>query len=65
MKPHSSIQVVRRCCGVRIDPVHGCFDNPDGLNNGHLSSQRGPRVHELAISLRLGTAVPSQDLCGV
>jgi hypothetical protein len=50
---------------VRIDPVHGCFDNLDGLNNGHLSSQRGPRVHELAISLRLGTAVLSQDLCGV
>jgi hypothetical protein len=64
MKPHSSVQFVRRWCDVCIDPVHVCFDNPDGLNKGHLPSGCGPRVRELANSLRLGTTVSSQDLCG-
>jgi hypothetical protein len=41
-----------------------CFDNPEGLNNRHLPSWHGPRVHELAIDLRLGNVVPSQDLSG-
>jgi hypothetical protein len=46
------------------DPIHGCSDNLDGLNNGGLPSWRGPRVHELVNGLRLDTAVPSQDLSG-
>jgi hypothetical protein len=45
-------------CGMHTDLVHGCFGNPEGLNNGHLPSRRGPRVHELANGLRLGTVVP-------
>jgi hypothetical protein len=36
MKQHSSIWVVRRCDGLLVDPVCGCFDNPKGLNNGYL-----------------------------
>jgi hypothetical protein len=51
IKPHGSIYLVR-----------GCFDNPEGLNNGHFLSGRGPQVLELANSLRLCTTVPSQDL---
>jgi hypothetical protein len=47
------------------DPIRGCFDNPEGLNNGNLHSGCGRRVHELANSLRPGTTVPSQDLSGV
>jgi hypothetical protein len=39
------------------DPTCGCFDDLEGLNNGHLPSWHGPRVHELANGLRLGTAV--------
>jgi hypothetical protein len=46
-------------------PIHGCFDNLEGLNNGHLTSQHGYQVHELANILRLGTTVLSQDLNGV
>jgi hypothetical protein len=42
---------------VRTNPVCRCFNNPEGLNNGHLSSWHGPQVHELAKSLKLGTAV--------
>jgi hypothetical protein len=49
---------------MHTDPIRGCFDNPKGLNHRHLPSRRGPRVHELANSLRLGTVVPSQDLSG-
>jgi hypothetical protein len=65
MKPHSSVQVVRRWCGVHTDPVLRCFDNSEGLNNGHLSRGRGPQVHELANCLRLGTTMANQDASGV
>jgi hypothetical protein len=47
---------------MRTNPVYRCFDNLEGLNNNHFPSGRGPRVHELANGLRLGTVVPSQDL---
>jgi hypothetical protein len=57
MKPHGSIRVVRRWCGEHTDPIHGCFDNSEGLNNRHLPSWRNPRVCELTNDLRLGTAV--------
>jgi hypothetical protein len=50
---------------VHTDPVRGCFDNPEGLNNGHKPSQHDPRVHELANNLRLGTAMLIKDLSGV
>jgi hypothetical protein len=46
------------------DPIRGCFNNPEGLSNGHLPSERGPQVRELANSLKLGIVVPSQDLSG-
>jgi hypothetical protein len=52
-------------CDMRTDPIYGCFNNPEGLNNRHLPSRHSPRVRELANSLRLGTVVPSQDLSGV
>jgi hypothetical protein len=58
MKPHSSVRVVRRWYNVLTDPVCRCFNNLEGLNNGHLPSWCGPRVHELANGLRLGTVVP-------
>jgi hypothetical protein len=64
MKPHGSVWAVKRWHGLRVDPVHSYFDNPEGLNNGYLPSGRGPQVHELANSLRPGTAVLSQDLSG-
>jgi hypothetical protein len=32
MKPHCSVWVVRKWCGVRIDLVLRCFDNLEGLN---------------------------------
>jgi hypothetical protein len=38
--------------------------DPEGLNNGYLSSGHGARVLELANSLRPDTIVPSQDLSG-
>jgi hypothetical protein len=47
---------------MHIDPVHGCFNNPEGLNHGNLSSGHGSWVRELANGLRLGTALPSRDL---
>jgi hypothetical protein len=49
---------------LRVDPIHRCFNNSEGLNNGYLPSGHGPRVHELAHRLRLGTVVSSQDLSG-
>jgi hypothetical protein len=49
---------------VHTDPVRGCFDNTEGLNNVHLPSGCGPRVCDLANDLRPGTTVPSQDLSG-
>jgi hypothetical protein len=36
MKPHGSIWVVRMWCGICIDPVLRCFDNPEGLSYGNL-----------------------------
>jgi hypothetical protein len=64
MKPHSSIQIVRKCPGMHTDPVLSCLDELEELNNGHLLGGRDPRVCELANSLRLGTAMLSQDLSG-
>jgi hypothetical protein len=64
MKPHSSVWVVRRWCGIRADPVLGCLDDPGGLNNGYLLSGYGPCVQELADGLRHDTVVLSQDLSG-
>jgi hypothetical protein len=52
-------------CGVRTDPVCGCFNNLEGLNYGYMPSRRGPCVRELANGLRLGTVVPNQNLSGV
>jgi hypothetical protein len=46
------------------DVVLRCLDDPEGLNNGHLPSGRGPQVHKVANSLRLATVVPSKDLSG-
>jgi hypothetical protein len=48
-----------------MDPIHGCFENKDGLNYGYLPSWCGSCVHELANGLRLGTAVLSHNLSGV
>jgi hypothetical protein len=61
MKPHGSIQVVREWCGVLTDPVLRCFHNLEGLNYGDFLVGIVP---ELLSSLRLGIAVPSQDLSG-
>jgi hypothetical protein len=36
MRPHGSIWVVRKWCGMRTDPILRCFDNPEGLNCGDL-----------------------------
>jgi hypothetical protein len=44
---------------VSTDPVHGCFNNPEGLNNGHLPSGCGPQVHELANGLGESQRKPS------
>jgi hypothetical protein len=33
-KALDSIQVVRVLCGIRIDPVRGCCNNPEGLSCG-------------------------------
>jgi hypothetical protein len=50
---------------MHSDPIRKCFDNTEGLSHGNLPRGRNPWVHELTNSLRLGTAVPSQDLSGV
>jgi hypothetical protein len=42
MKPHGSVRVVRRWCGVRTNPICESFDNLEGLNIGHLPSRRSP-----------------------
>jgi hypothetical protein len=55
MKPHDSIQVVRKLRDIRAYPILRCLDVLEGLNNGYLPSGNGPRVHELANSMRLGT----------
>jgi hypothetical protein len=57
MKPCNSVRVVRKLRGLRADPILRCFDDPEELNNGYLSSWCGPRVHELANGLRLGQVV--------
>jgi hypothetical protein len=57
MKPHDSVWVARRWCDLRTDPIRRCFDETEGLNNMYLPSGHDPRVHELANSLRLGTAM--------
>jgi hypothetical protein len=44
------------------NPILRCFNNPEGLNHENLPSGRGSQAHELVNGLRLGTAVPSQDL---
>jgi hypothetical protein len=44
---------------LRADPIRGCFNNLEGLNNRYLPSGRSPRVHELANGMRLDTIVPS------
>jgi hypothetical protein len=62
MKPHSSIWVVRKWRSLRVDLMLRCFDDPEGLNNGHLPSGHGPGVCDLANGLRLGTTVLSQNL---
>jgi hypothetical protein len=61
MKSHGSIRVVRKWCGIRTDPILRCFINPEGLSCGDLLVSI---VLELARSLKLTTAVPSQDLSG-
>jgi hypothetical protein len=58
------MQIVRRWHNMCADVVLRCLDDPEGLNNGHLPSGRGPQVHKLANSLRLATIVPSKDLSG-
>jgi hypothetical protein len=50
---------------MRIIPVHGCFDNSDGLSNMHMPSWCHPRSCELTNGLRLGTIVLIRDLSGV
>jgi hypothetical protein len=62
MKPDGSVWVVIRWHCLHANPVYGCFDDPEGLNNGYLPSGRALLVRELANGLRLGTAVLSQDL---
>jgi hypothetical protein len=61
MKPHSSVRDVKMWCGICTDPILRCFNNLEGLSCGDLLVGVGL---ELANSLRLGTAVLSQDLCG-
>jgi hypothetical protein len=55
MRPHGSVRVVKKWCGMRTNPILKCLDNPEGLNNGYLISGHGPQVHELANGLKLGT----------
>jgi hypothetical protein len=39
------------------DNICRCFDNLEGLNNGHLPSGRGSQVREMANGLRLKVIV--------
>jgi hypothetical protein len=64
MKPHGSIRVVRKCCGMHANPILRCLEDPEGLNNGHMPSEHSPQVHEMSNGLRLSTVVSSQDLSG-
>jgi hypothetical protein len=64
MKPHGPVRVARKWHGLCANPVLKCLNGPKGLNNGYLPSGHDPQVHKLANSLRLSTAVPSQDLSG-
>jgi hypothetical protein len=36
MKHHGSVWVVKMWCGIRIDLILKCFDNPEGLSYGDL-----------------------------
>jgi hypothetical protein len=56
MKPHCSVRVVRKWCGIHTNLALRCFDILEGLNYGDLLVGI---VLELAKNLRLGTAVPS------
>jgi hypothetical protein len=49
---------------MHTKPIHGCFNNlgGGGVNRGDFPREHDSWVHELANDLRLGTAVPSQDL---
>jgi hypothetical protein len=62
MKPHDSVRVVRRWCDVCTDPVCGCLNKPEGLDNMYLPSGCGPRFRELPNGMRLGNVVSSLDL---
>jgi hypothetical protein len=53
-----SIQVLKRTCSMCTNPVHRCFDNPEGLNYGYLPFWHGFHVRELTNDLRLGITVP-------
>jgi hypothetical protein len=64
MKPHGPVRIVRKWCGLCINPVLRCLDNPEGLNNEYLPSLCGPQLRELANDIRLGTVVSSPDLSG-
>jgi hypothetical protein len=44
---------------MHTNPIRGCFDNSEGMNDGDLPSWRGSRVRELANGLRLGSIVSS------
>jgi hypothetical protein len=50
-------------CGICINPVLWCFNNLEGLRCGDLLVGMVPSLR-LANGLRLGTAVPSEDLSG-
>jgi hypothetical protein len=64
VKPHGSVWVVKKWCGLLADPIVRCLDDLEGLNNLYLPSGCGSLVRELANDLRFGTIVPSQDLSG-
>jgi hypothetical protein len=36
MKPHDSVCIVRKWCGMHTVPILRCFNNPERLNNGDL-----------------------------
>jgi hypothetical protein len=61
MNSHGSIKVVRKWCDIFTNLVLRCFDSPEGLGCGNLLVGVFP---ELANSIRLSTAVLSQDLSG-
>jgi hypothetical protein len=64
MKPHGSIQVVRKSHSIRLDPVLRCLDDLKGLNNGYLPSGCGRRVRKVANDLKPSFVVLIKDLSG-